>query len=73
MYEPVDSAHGVYGDLRNSVERRRWRKDDNLLFAPGTGQVGGCVSAPVRRCHVGRPAELAVISPVVEPPVDPGA
>jgi len=72
MYEPAGSEHGVYGDSRNPVEGRRGRGDGNLPLAPGTGQGGRSVSAQLGRCHGGRPADLAVISIVVELAVDPG-
>jgi hypothetical protein len=73
MYEPAGSEHGVYGDLRNPVEGRRWRNDGNLPLAPGTGQSGGSASAPVGPCHGGGRADLAVVSTVVDMAVDLGA
>jgi hypothetical protein len=72
MYEPAGSTHGIYGDLRNSMDGRRSRSDGNLPFATGTGQDGRSVSALARRCGGGGSADLAVIGTVVELAVDLG-
>jgi hypothetical protein len=72
MYEPAGSAPGVYGDLRNPVQWCGRRVARDLLLAGDGEQTRRSVSALVGRCHGGRPADLALISMVVELTVDLG-
>ena len=72
MYEPAGSEHGVYGDLRNLSQRCRRRIAHDLPLTGDSEQRRWPLSTLVGRCHGGRPADLAVISIVVERAVDPG-
>src|SRR5258708_31407859 len=72
MYEPAGSAHGVYGDLRNPAQRCRRRVACDLPLTGDSEQRRWSLSTLVGRCHGGRPADLAVISIVVELAVDLG-
>jgi hypothetical protein len=70
MYEPAGSEHGVYGDLRNPARRCRRRVACDLPLTGDSEQRRWSLSTLVGRCHGGRPADLAVISIVVEVAVD---
>jgi hypothetical protein len=72
MYEPAGSEHGVYGDLRNPAQRWRRRVACDLPLTGDSEQRRWSLSTLVGRCHGCRPADLAVISIVVELAVDLG-
>ncbi len=66
MYEPAGSAHGVYGDLRDPVQWCGRRVACDVPLSGDSEQRRWSLSAPFGRCRGGDPAELAVMSPVVE-------
>jgi hypothetical protein len=72
MYEPAGSELGVYGDLRNPARRCRRRVARDLPLTGDSEQRRWSLSTLVGRCHGVRPADLAVISIVVERAVDLG-
>jgi len=72
MYEPADSEHSVYGDLRNPAQRCRRRVARDLPLTGDSEQRRWSLSTLVGRCHGCRPADLAVISIVVELAVELG-
>jgi hypothetical protein len=73
MYEPASSEHGVYGDLRNPGQHCRRRVACDLPLTGDGEQRRWSLSTLVGRCHGSRPADLAVVSTVVDMAVELGA